>query len=245
MVRELRELGAGALPLAPESGRGDCARARSFGDGGGGEPELVQQRPKLERCGRAERPHPGAAGAPRTCHPAVAPARPVPLGPAEPSRRLAWWWCVWWFPCGAREPGCFSGSCVWPAWWRWSHQSFISLMQERLHLHGPPPKLLDIRAWGFQASAPRKPQEARPGGGTCQPKRGSGWGWGGGGVPGYSSPASRVSCWKDERGSSSPPFKSLSVTNFSGYFLLPPSHRDLGASLWSLAQGTVGWVRTG
>lgn len=94
VARELRELGARAFPLAPESGRGNCARARSFGNRGGGEPELVQQRPKLERCRLAERPHPGPAGAPRTCYPAVAPARPAPLGPAEPSRCLTWWWCV-------------------------------------------------------------------------------------------------------------------------------------------------------
>ena len=55
-------------------------------------------------------------------------------------------------------------------------------MQERLHLQGPPPRLLDLRTWGFQASTPRKPQEARPGGGACQPKRGSGLGRGRGGA---------------------------------------------------------------
>ena len=48
---------------------------------------------------------------------------------------------------------------------------------------GPPTQASGFKDLGL--STPRKPQEARPGGGTCQPKRGSGWrGWGWGWVAG-------------------------------------------------------------
>lgn len=100
VARELRELGARAFPLHRRVDGKNCARARSFGDGGGGEPELVQQRPKLERCGQAEL--------------ASTPALLAHLGPVTPRSPLR-------APrrSGLRSPpaaspggGAFDGSCA-------------------------------------------------------------------------------------------------------------------------------------
>lgn len=113
-------------------------------------------------------------------------------------------------------------------------------MQEGLHPRAPT-QASGFKDLGLLSLSPKEASGARPGEGTPGLKGGSG----SGGTLVSPSPASRVSCWKDERGSSLSSFKTLSVTNFSGYFQVSTIPPDLGASLWSLAQGTVGWARAG
>lgn len=129
-----------------------------------------------------------------------------------------------------------SRPCIWPAWWRQSYLSFSSRIQERVHQvapGGPPPRLLD-EGLGLSGLSPK---EGRPARGTCHSK--------GGGGRGYSSPASRARCWKAERGSCSPPFKTLLVTTLVATSCFHHPTWGLYASLWSLAQGSVGWGSAG
>lgn len=123
---ELQELGAGApfpwsCQRARHSGPGNCPRRDFRGQTcrGGRELGQVQQRPKLERLGRAGRPHPallGAAGTPKTCH---LPRPPPHARTAAACRALHVPRSV--LCCGGgpirNSARVLSGPCTWPAWW--------------------------------------------------------------------------------------------------------------------------------
>lgn len=187
---------------ARQSGQGNCARAGSLGEQtcrGGGELGQVQQRPKLERLGRAGGP--ASPRAPRRCGRtsdlssfSPAPARPrlcgLPSSPRASPRAVF---------VGAR-PELGGPGFVWSPHMAGLVEVVIS-SQLRLtgacapgcSLLGAPHPSLWLRAWCRPGILKPQPQGRQTWRKYLPPAKVE--------APGYSSPASRASCWKGERGS--------------------------------------------
>lgn len=140
----------------------------------------------FRRTGYFHPEHPGAAGDTSALSSLSQPPESRALRPSQLSRRLMVCW-VWWYLSKTREPG----FCLAPAY------GCFGVCASGCPSEGPRSGFW-VRAW------------CRPAAFKPQPRGRQIWRWY---LPlkvqatGYSIPFSRVSCWKDERGSYSPHLK--------------------------------------